>query len=149
MRSWHELTRALDPAEMSSILDLEPEEREAVLYTSLMLGVHKPLVPVSWAKSRLHPAGCLLATSLFRPGSGLWGPLTGKLVGEPFQLVASSEVFGEIISAAIEDRLLRASDQAPWSPWADRQTRDESIVQAGPRLLASLGEERERWTPIW
>lgn len=147
MRSWHELTRALDPAEMSSVFDLDPEEREAVLYTSLMLGVHKPLVPVSWAKSRLHPAGCLLATSLFRPGEGLWGPLTGRLLGEPFQLPASCEVFGEIISAAIEDRLLRVADVALLRTRAENRT--ETIVQAGPRLLASLGEERERWAPIW
>lgn len=142
MRPWPELRMAIAESPYG-ILDLEPDESTALLYATLLLGAHTPMVPRSWSRLRVNPAGALVAAAA--RGAGPW---TGRLLAAPFELPASTDVFGEIIRAAFADSLLRPADASAWSARAS-QTRNEAIVQAGPRLLASVGEERERWTQAW
>lgn len=136
MRPWAELHRLVASGE-----DLEPLEHAAATLAS-MLGPAR--VPRSLARSRLHPAGVVLACA--GVGSGPWtcGMLAAE-VGVP----AGCEVFAAAMLAAIDDRLLRSSQPALLSVRASSETRAEAVVHAGPRLLAALHEERETWAPMW
>lgn len=147
MRAWSELRAALRETGPYGLLDLEPEEAEAVMVATVFLRA-KALpttgapVPVSWSRARLNPAGCLVAAAMGTQPRSL-----ARVLAEVYDVPVNSEVFVYAMRAAINDGLLRPSDPSLWSGRA--KTRDEAVVSRGPRLIASDGEGTERWAPIW
>ena len=131
----------------NDLLPCDTAEHWAVCLACLLLGQHGPvMVPKSWGRSSLHPAACVVAASALGRAGLTW---TGRVLMEPFGIPASCEVAGEIFLATFDAGLLRPASPALWKASGNTETRIEAVVHPGPRLLASIGEERERWETIW
>lgn len=148
VRSWREIGRVLEGGAL--LLELEPEEHEAVIAATLLLQGRGPArVPASLSGMPVHPAGALVAGSAVsdHPANPT-GPWSGEGLARPFGIPCSSEVFSSAVLAAIGDGLLRG-DVEVWRGRVGRGERYASVVHAGPRLLGVMDERRETWAQIW
>lgn len=156
VRSWRELGRVLEGGAL--LLDLEPEEHEAVIAATMLLqyrelepwGVSSRLeVPGSLSGMPVHPAGAIVAGSAVSDHpTNPRGPWSGEGLARPFGLPCSCEVFSSAVLGAIADGLLRG-DVDVWRGRVSRGERYASVVHAGPRLLGAMDERRETWAQIW